>query len=187
MLASELDPLDAIILSAFSRMGTIPGRKTLQKLVYFLKETGLDIDFRFQWDRFGPYSSELGYYVEDLVAERLVESETKEVPLSFEEGPGVQYNFHLSNKSRDLLSSIVISQTDKTRIDRVITLIREITPHNLELYASVHYVARFMSTRDEKTQFPDALVDLIEDYKPRRFSPQEIKTAYYNLRSKGWL
>ena len=188
MLASELDPLDAIVLSAFGRLETIPGRKTLQKLVYFLKESGLDIGFQFQWDKFGPYSIELNYYVEDLVAEGLIESETKKVPLTTaEEGAGIQYNFRLSQGARELSSSVDLIQGDKAKIDRVIELLREVTPRNLELYASVHYIVKFFSTKGERTHFPDGVVNLMNDYKPGRFTPEEIKKAYFNLRSRGWL
>src|SRR5436309_13443897 len=100
MLASELDPLDAILLSAFSQIRRIPGKKALQKYVYFLKESLLDIDFKFQWDKWGPYSSELATYVDDLVAEELLDSQEERVPFGDRlESRGIQYNLSVTAKA----------------------------------------------------------------------------------------
>lgn len=188
MAVSELDPLDAILISSFGRFGTIPGRKALQKLVYFLKESGLGINFEFQWDRFGPFSPELATYIEDLVAEGLVQSEAKRVLItSDEDSSGVQYNFRLTKRASELLSSQEASSNEKAKIDRVIRLIQEIGIRNLELYASVHYVMKFFSTKNEKARFPEGLFDLVNDYKPDRFSEEGVKGAYLNMRKLGWL
>src|SRR5438876_5395751 len=151
MAVSILDHLDRILLSSFKRFETIPGKKALQKLVYFLKESGLPISFEFQWDKFGPYSPELATYVEDLVAEGLMESETKKLFTTSEEDRGVQYNFRLRQRATQLLSSAEISNDEKIRIDRVVALLKEIGPQNLELYATVHYVTKFFSTSKERT------------------------------------
>ena len=187
MAVSELDHLDAILLSSFQRFGTIPGKKALQKQVYFLKESGLDINFEFQWDRFGPYSPELATYIEDLVAEGLMESEERKVLMTFPEDRGVQYYFRLRNRANDLLSSEVLTAGEKAKIDRVIKLIQEIGPLNLELYATVHYVVKFFSTKSERARMPEGLFDLVSDYKPDRFREEQVKAAYYNLRKLGWL
>lgn len=187
MAVSELDHLDTILLSSFKRLDTIPGKKSLQKLVYFLKESGLGISFEFQWDKFGPYSPELATYTEDLVAEGLMESEAKRVFATSDEDRGVQYNFRLGSRANDLLSSEKISVGEKARIDRVIALLKEIGPPNLELYATVHYVVRFFSTASEKARFPDGLFDLVNDYKPGRFSRDQVVAAYYNMKKLGWI
>jgi|SRR5205809_1251266 len=187
MAVSILDHLDTILLSSFKRFETIPGKKALQKLVYFLKESGLNIGFEFQWDRFGPYSPELATYVEDLVAEGLMESEAKKVLVASEEDRGVQYNFRLKERATELLSSETLSTDEEQKINRVIGLYKEIQPSNLELYATVHYVVRFFSTNLERVRFPEGLFDLVNDYKPNRFREDQVKLAYYNMRKLHWL
>src|SRR3989442_4707502 len=147
MLASQLDHLDAILLSALSRMTFIPGKKALQKYVYFLKESHLDIDFKFQWDKWGPYSSELATYVDDLVAEELLDSQEEKVPFGGRmESKGIQYNFSITPKAQELLESVKISEDERKKIDGVFAFIRDIKTNNLELYASVHYIVKFLST-----------------------------------------
>jgi uncharacterized protein YwgA len=187
MAVSELDHLDTVLLFSFKRFETIPGKKALQKLVYFLKESGLGVDFEFHWDKFGPYSPELATYVEDLVAEGLMESETKKVFTTTEEDKGVQYNFRLRQRASQLLSSTEISSEEKARIDRVVELLKEIGPQNLELYATVHYVAKFFSTSRERSRFPEGLFDLVNDYKPNRFSRDQVLAAYSNMKRLHWV
>ncbi len=187
MAVSELDHLDTILLFSFKRFESIPGKKALQKLVYLLKESGLSINFEFQWDKYGPYSPELATYVEDLVAEGLMESEAKKVLVTSEEDRGVQYSFRLKDRATELLSSERLSADEESKIGRVIGLYKEIGPHNLELYATVHYVAKFFSTDRERTRFPDGLFELVNDYKPNRFREEQVKAAYYNMKNLRWL
>jgi uncharacterized protein len=187
MAVWALDHLDAILLCSFKRIETIPGKKALQKLVYFLKESGLGINFEFQWDKFGPYSPELATYTEDLVAEGLMESEAKRLFATSQEDRGVQYNFRLGPRADQLLSSQEVSFGEKARIDRVIALLKEIGPPNLELYATVHYVVKFFSTAGEKARFPKGLFEIVNDYKPGRFSRDEIIAAYFNMKKLNWI
>jgi len=187
MAVWALDHLDAILLCSFKRIETIPGKKALQKLVYFLKESGLGINFEFQWDKFGPYSPELATYTEDLVAEGLMKSEAKRLFATSDEDRGVQYNFRLGTRANQLLSSEEISTGEKERIDRVIALLKEIGPPNLELYATVHYVVKFFSTTSEKARFPEGLFDLVNDYKPGRFNREQIVAAYFNMKKLHWI
>jgi uncharacterized protein YwgA len=184
MLASELDHLDAILLSAFSWMKRIPGKKALQKYVYFLKESRLDVDFKFQWDKWGPYSSELATYVDDLVAEELLDSEEEKVPFGGRiESRGIQYNFSVTPRAEKLLASVHLSSDERKKIEDVVKFVRDIKPSNLELYASVHYIVNFLSTKGERDLLPRSLIDLMDDYKRGRFDDAEIKTAYYNLKT----
>ena len=184
MLVSELDHLDSLLLSAFSQMKMIPGKKALQKYVYFLKEFGLDIGFKFQWDKWGPYSSDLATYVDDLVAEGLLESQEEKVPFgSRVESKGIQYNFTITSRTEKLLGSVQVSSNEGKRIDEAMKFVRDIKPNNLELYASVHYIVKFLATKGEKAFLPKSLVDLMDDYKGDRFSHDEVKGAYYNLKT----
>jgi uncharacterized protein len=184
MLASQLDHLDAILLSSFSRMNVIPGKKALQKYVYFLKESGLDIDFKFQWDKWGPYSSELATYVDDLVAEELLDSQEERVPFGNRmESKGIQYNFSITQKAQKLLDSVRISGDERKRIDEVFAFVRDIKTNNLELYASVHYIVKFLTTKGERDRLPASLMEIMDDYKRGRFEDMEIKNAFRNLKT----
>src|SRR5438093_9175809 len=104
MASSEFSQLDLILLHVLQRVGNLPGKKAMQKLVYFLKESGLDIRFQFQWDKYGPYSAELATYADDLVAEGLFESQSRTFPLGGEEGSGKQFVFSLTKKAKEIIS-----------------------------------------------------------------------------------
>src|SRR6266478_2190189 len=102
----ELDPFDGILLYTLGRSGTLPGKKVIQKLVYFLKEAGLPVRFRFRWDRWGPYSQDLAYYVDDLVAEGLLKSVPIPVRFAHEGTRGVQYNYSLTGKGSETVPKL---------------------------------------------------------------------------------
>ncbi len=183
----EFDPFDGILLYTLKRSGTLPGKKVIQKLVYLLKESGLPVRFRFQWDKWGPYSQELAYYVDDLVAEGLVNSTPTPVRLPHEGASGVQYNYSLAGKGSEILPKLTPSTEEVEKISRVLKLAKEISWQNLELYASVHYLVKFYSTRSDRVALPEGLDDLMEVYKPGRFSSQEVRAVYYVLKEHGLL
>ncbi len=182
-----LDPFDGIMLYTLKRSGTLPGKKVIQKLVYLLKEAGLPVRFRFQWDKWGPYSQELSYYIDDLVAEGLVKSAPTPVRLPYEGTGGVQYNYSLTEKGSETVPQLTPPTEEVEKISRVLKLAKEVSWQKLELYASVHYLVKFYSTRSDRVALPDGLDDLMEIYKPGRFSSQEVKAVYYALKSHGLL
>ncbi len=187
MLPAELDPFDLTLLYTLKRSGTLPGKKAIQKLVYFLKEVGLPVRFRFQWDKFGPYSQELAYYIDDLVAEGLVKSSPTTIRLPQHQAEGVQYNFSVTEKGGEILSEVNLSRDETAKIQEVLKLVREVSPQNLELYASVHYLVKFYSTKSESMRFPEGLDDLMDLYKPGRFTSQQVKAVYHILKQHGLL
>ncbi|SRR6266446_2325044 len=183
----ELDPFDGILLYTLGRSGTIPGKKVIQKLVYFLKEAGLPVRFRFQWHKFGPYSEELAYYVDDLVAEGLVQSIPTPIGLNEDDASGLQYNFRLTEKGKGILSDLRIQTQEAKKVQLILDLMKDVSPQNFELYASVHYLVKFYSTKQERTRFPEGLDSLMEDYKPGRFTSQNVRAAYHVLKQRGLL
>ncbi len=183
----EADPFDRILLYTIKRSGTLPGKKVIQKLVYFLKEAGLPVRFRFRWDKWGPYSQELADYVDDLAAEGLVKSTPTPVPFSHEGTSGVQYNYSLTSKGNETVPKLTPSNEEVEKISRIFKLVKEVSWQNLELYASVHYLVKFYSTRSDKMALPEGLDDLMEVYKPGRFSSQDVRAVYYVLKNHGLL
>src|SRR5438094_10581395 len=109
-----------------------------------------------------------------------MKSEAKRLFATSDEDRGVQYNFRLGTRANQLLSSGEISTGEKERIDRVIALLKEIGPPNLELYATVHDVVTFFSTTSAKPRYPEVLFDLVNDYKPGRFIREQLVPAYFN-------
>lgn len=183
----ESDPFDGILLYTLKRSGTLPGKKVIQKLVYFLKEAGLPVRFQFRWDKWGPYSPELAYYVDDLVAEGLVKSTPTPVPFYREGTRGVQYNYSLTSKGNETVPKLTPTTEELEKVSKVLKLAKEVSWQNLEMYASVHYLVKFNSTRSDRMSLPEGLDDLMEVYKPERFSPQDVKMAYYVLKDHGLL
>jgi uncharacterized protein len=54
-------------------LGSVDGRKKLQKIVYILKSIGFPFQEDFRYHYFGPYSSDVQYEISELVDEKYVE------------------------------------------------------------------------------------------------------------------
>src|SRR2546427_2145184 len=119
MQSFQPDPADLVVLHTLRRSGTLTGKKSIQKLLYFMKESGIDLKFKFQWYKFGPYSDDFAYYLDDLVAEGLVEAQASTVPLPGEDLAGVQYNFKLAPRGEAFVSQSSLPAGEAKKIDNV--------------------------------------------------------------------
>jgi hypothetical protein len=122
-----------------------------------------------------------------LVAEGLVKSTQTLAPVSREGTSGVQYNYSLTAKGNETIPKLIPSNEEVEKISRILKLVKEVSWQNLELYASVHYLVKFNSTRSDRMSLPEGLDDLMDVYKPERFSSQDVKAAYYVLKAHGLL
>lgn len=63
------------LLSVIDCLGTVKGRKKLQKVVYLLELKGADIPYKYSYHHYGPYSQQLQEEISFLVREKfLIES-----------------------------------------------------------------------------------------------------------------
>src|SRR5207249_4144916 len=104
-----------------------------------------------------------------------------------EGGFGVQYNYSLTTKGTQTIPNLIPTPEEMEKISRILKLVGDVSWQKLELYASVHYLVKFNSTRSERMSLPEGLDTLMEVYKPERFSPQDVKTTYYVLKEHGLL
>lgn len=64
------------LLSVFCEVGTVYGRKKIQKMIHLLEASGTRMPFKYEYHYYGPYSSELQAEINDLVQQDFL-SETK--------------------------------------------------------------------------------------------------------------
>jgi len=150
----------------------------VQKLAYFLQETGEDLKLQFVKHNYGPYAQALrhalntmdGHYIQG-VGDGVVESEITPVDAALEDAKSF-----LANSNEDI----------NARITRVGDLIDGYqTPYGVELLSTVHWVAKH-----ENATSPQEAFQQIQQWNVRKkqlMSAQHVNSAWQHLANHGWL
>ena len=92
-----------------------PFRIRLQKTILLGKiEFGFPFEFNYSSHFYGPYSSELQKFTDDLITNSILNEETREL---IENHYG--YYYTLTEKGSDILSKINLSKPDKEKLDKL--------------------------------------------------------------------
>jgi hypothetical protein len=154
---------------------TIKGKKALQKLVYFCAEAGVPIYANFRLHIYGPYSNE--------VAEELGEAVTSEIvkvsPDGYSFSKGSSCAKYFARDREDI-------EVNREKIQRVLDVFGGFTPLELELYATIHFIATALSEAyGEVTE--ERVVKEVYRAKGNKFNVQRIKSAYQDLSAWNWI
>jgi O-acetyl-ADP-ribose deacetylase (regulator of RNase III) len=150
----------------------------VQKLMYFMQETGENLNLRFSKHHYGPYSENLRHVL-NLIEGHFV--------AGYAEGgdrPDKQLEL-IPAAASEAESFLAAHSSTKQRFDRVADLVEGFeTPFGMELLASVHWVAAH-----EDAISIDEFVERIHGWNDRkkRFAPDQIRIALDVLTDKGWL
>lgn len=132
------------MLYSISKFGKVPGKKALQKMVYFANiKTN---SFVFRWHKYGPYSEELKYDLDAAIMEKLVHVE----PVPLPKNDGIQFDIKLSIQGRRALRATPITKEMKTAVELSYKLLNHKGSREMELLASVHYIINQKSYHDEE-------------------------------------
>ena len=158
-----------------------PGLVEVQKLMYFLQESGEALKLKFAKAQYGPYSENLrhsltaveGHYLQGYGdgSQRVLESDSIVVL------PGAV----------DAADAVLVQAPETTdRIDRVLRLVEGFeSAYGMELLATVHWAATAERCADRS-----CVVDTVHGWSPRKeslFTVDHIGVALDRLVSAGWL
>ena len=161
-------------LQIISKFQVIPGKKAFQKIFYFINEK-FNM-YRFQWNKFGPYSEELKYELDDLTMKSCI----KVTPVSLANG-ATQSNIELTEEGkRTLNESIGEKEFDRT-LQEVYDFLKNKKPRDMELLASIHYILK-----TEPGATVEYIQDILDELKPdSHFNLDEIQTSFNLLKDKN--
>lgn len=169
----ETHPGTDAILRLLSRR-PVRGKKMLQKLIYFLQEgEGEALRFDYRMYYYGPYSAELDARIRTLSAVGLVSAPP--------DSEGVA-TFSPTGESSDVLEA---DRALDQKIDRLLSNVGDILPNDIELLATVHFLAKESTTRAPFDE--EKIVRQVRAWKGGKFSRPEILSAIGRLRSWGYL
>jgi len=147
------------------------GRTALQKILYFLKESGVPMRYKFDIHHFGPFCENILDDAELLVAEDAVVDASEKPKYS---------NYAPSSKLEELVSPYEdqIAPFRET-IKKVVETLIPLSPTRQELLATLHFAYRWIiATGVESDQVKANTVNKFIEFKKEKFSRQEIEDAY---------
>lgn len=169
---------DYALLSSIRKFDIVPGKKALQKINYFANlKTDL---FMYEWRNWGPFSQEIQQFYDDAFLEDVISVHEK--PLA---NSAIQYNIELDEKGSQILGRLEQKQElNKDSIDDSINfaygLLKEKTPRQMEILASVHYIYSYDNSMPAKR-----IWEIINKLKPAaNFKQSDVEYALNELRAK---
>lgn len=156
----------------------------IQKLMYFLQESGEDLRLRYKNHYFGPYADNLRHVLKALEGHHLRGFGDGSNPVAHAEPIVV-----LPGATAEAQSVLAENPAIAGRMNRVLELVEGYeSPFGLELLATVHWVA----TRVEwaPNDGPEKIVERVQAWSRRKkqlFTSEHITTACGRLRKQDWL
>lgn len=150
----------------------------VQKLMYFMQETGAQLRLNYVKHHYGPYAENLRHV--------LTKVEGHLVSGYHDGGDAPDKQLELvPGAVREAKLFLVADDESRSRFDRVGKLIEGFeTPFGLELLATVHWVAK----RENAISAADAVSRVYEwNDRKKQFSPRQISIAFDRLKRENWI
>ena len=141
------------------------GRTAMQKLAYFSKVLGVPIPCSFGIYTYGPYSDTITFSMESLLADEVMQDRSTNSGYS---------NYRTGKNSAELLDAYSHDiEPYLETIDSVVKFLGGFGANNLELIATLHFVARRQKVRTGKLD-KTAVIAEFKSIKKDKFSDEEI-------------
>lgn len=159
------------------------GLLEVQKLAYFLQESGEPLALRFEQGPFGPYADNLNHVLQFLEGHYIRGyGDRADIRAAIRLQPGA------AEEARAYLKQEEDADLILERLGRTKQLIEGFeTPYGMELLATVHWLFR---ENPETMADLDAVVDAAHAWSPhkkRLLKPRHIEVAWRHLNDTGWV
>jgi O-acetyl-ADP-ribose deacetylase (regulator of RNase III) len=173
----------ALFIRLMHRYSELAYRLTLlemQKLAYFLQESGEPLRLNYVAHLYGPFAHNLNKVLETLEGHFI---------LGYGDDPRPDVEIELLARAVDEADRFLSNQKDsKSRLQRVAAVIEGFeTPYGLELLSSVHWVAVHETPRASDAEAAVRAIHRWNDRKRLMFKPEHIRIAWTRLQEQGWL
>ena len=153
------------------------GRTAVQKLTYFSKVMGVPIPCSFGIYTYGPYSDTVAFGMESLMADDVVVDRSSKTEYS---------NYRLGPNATDLLNAYDRDIRPFTAtIDRVVKAIGGFKPQELELIATLHFIAQRRRQVYRREPGKPEIVSEFTSIKGAKFTAETISTWHDALKTAG--
>ena len=151
------------MLYAIKKFGSVSGKEALQNIMYFVSIKSNT--YSFQWNKYGPYSEELKHTFDYA----LIEGTIDYYPIDVHVTNGQKFNIRLTSQGEELLSSSVPNNYARESIDFAYRILKNKSPIQMELLASVHYIGKYNGGKTNVL----FVLDILRKLKPNVIFKQE--------------
>jgi len=154
------------------------GRTAIQKLTYFARATGVPIPCSFEIYNYGPYSDQVTFAVDGLLADQVL------MDTSANSSKYSNYRLAVGKAvfPQELQKKVV---QHKEQIERVVKNLGHFRPEQLELIATLHFVHHRLESTHRKKPAQSAVIAEFLGIKGDKFDKDEVAAWYGALRNAG--
>ncbi|RKD23019.1 hypothetical protein BEP19_12375 [Ammoniphilus oxalaticus] len=134
----------AKVLQLIKQAGEIVGRKKLQKIVYITQKLQFELNQRFQFHFFGPYSEELSLEIEELGELGFLQEKLED------KGNYRVYRYRITDKGEDFLAHV---PAEVGNVTPIVNKLNRSTARFLELVSTVFYFEQLSRSEVEEKVF----------------------------------
>jgi len=149
----------------------IYGKVALQKTLYFIKEIGVPVEADYFMHIFGPFSLDVASRYRVFTARGILKKVQENCGESFVQGENVE---EIKKTGQNFLNSY------QDKIDFVLDKIGSLSPVELELYATTHYIIKDRIERGQSAGEGEVVRDVKAEKGPK-FSEEDIKKSYSDI------
>ena len=155
----------AIIQKIKHECGENPGKKQLQKLVYLIQAKGVSLGYEYDIHFYGPYSEELSHDLLSLCVhcrvDFSVEGQTHKI-VPFDKEP----------------VEMTLSKDHSAVVDNLIRQYKDISPSELELITTTHFVAENLGSSEEE------ILAGVKRIKGNKYPERDIKDVVRHIKAE---
>jgi hypothetical protein len=154
------------------------GRTAIQKLCYFAKVLGVPFSFPFRIYYYGPYSEELAFSSDYLVATGALYDASTD--------PSKYSNFRTGESATELLThhSQIVKEY-RPAIREIVEAFGEFDPASLELLSTMHFVEQRLKARGNKKPTRSQVLREFRAVKGDKFKSNDLDKAFSALEGAG--
>jgi hypothetical protein len=150
------------------------GKTQVQKLVYFLQDAGVPLEYKYEIYHYGPYSFELSKDMSSLEGLGVLNIESDPTGFGFDISVGkFAEKFRLDAKYQK-------------KIEKVINQFGLNSAAELEVKATIHFVYSVVKEKAPSTKIKSEVIQKVSALKPR-FNKDFIKNCYLSLEDASWI
>lgn len=155
------------------------GRVSFQKLAYFATHLGLPTNLNFGRGSYGPFAPDLKRVASELVNQGILEERRAGRGFVLERGPAFA----------DAMKLLDRDHVERWRpiVAKVVDLALRLPPRELEVAASVHFVAQELSRDRHERPSEREIVREVLAWKPSRVTEELARSAVRALNLLGWI
>ena len=150
---------------------SLPGKKTVQKLIYLVERKGLGLGLDYTIHFYGPYSADLDHELHFMEANNVISINTSGMTHTIKM-PKRQRNNPLSTQENDVLTDVLNVFSNKSALE-------------LEVITTTDYAANEMIRDSELSQ--ESIISLVKKIKGDKFSNSQIVSSMEILKQQGLL